>query len=938
MIFARRPPSPVAFPRIILSLGILVSLLPPGLVAAAERGDPSWLLPVPEIDTDPAVPTLKAALGRGWAEDITSHADIERYLEALVQASSGRARLETYGTTYEGRALRCLILSSPENMGRLDEIRQRNLQLADPRSLPAEEAARRIASSPAILWLSYGIHGNETSSGDAALITAYHLLADRRPETRQALERLVIFIDPDQNPDGRERFLASFREARGAFPQPEHYASEHTERWPGGRFNHYLFDLNRDWFLQSQAEIRAKAALYFRWRPQICVDAHEMGHDSHYFFAPSTDPVNPHMLPRQREWNFRLGRRQGEWFDRYGFPYTTREMFDAFYPGYGSEWPNMHGAIGVLWEQAGVRGILVDRSDETRLLFSDAVRHHYVSALATIETAAGSREDLLRDFRDACARGVLLGSEGPVRDFFLLEGRRTGRAARLARILVQNGLEVRRLVEPLRATCTDIHGDVKEERVVPRGSYHIPVAQPNGNAARILLDRRVEMGKDYVERQLQRKERRLGDEIYDVTAWSLPLALDVGCLWAGESSAVPSEPWDGESPAGEVAGGPAGVAYLIPADDDGALLALASWLQAGYRVHVTEQPLRIGETDFPRGTLFLRVHENPESIHEAMARSAREHQLRVFATGTSFVTSGAHLGGPYVQWVRPPKVLLAYDRPASVSVGHTWYYFDQVIRYPTTRVACRRLPRADLERFNVLILPDGDYSGSDAPDEALVRKIREWVRAGGTLVLLEGAAAWAAEEKVKLLASAVVKKETPWTGEALESRLDAADGKREAATKPDASKPEGVAAGKPPAREAPAGSEGDADEKKPEKLSEAPDPVPGAFLRARVFDDHWVTFGCGREVDLLLSGSLILRPLKPTDGRNLVTFLPKDRIVTSGFCWPATIDLIAGTPFVLYQALGEGHVIAFSQDPNFRAMVPAMQRFFLNAVFFGPAF
>jgi hypothetical protein len=936
MISSRRPPLPVAFPWIIVAAWILVSLFPLGLLAA-ERSDPLWLLPVPELDADPGIPTLKAALGHDWAEEITSHADIERYLEALVRAAPDRARLETYGTTHEGRVLRCLIISSPGNTGRLEEIRRSNLQLADPRNLAAEEAARRMASSPAVIWLSYGIHGNETSSSDAALITAYHLLADRRPETRQALERLVILIDPEQNPDGRERFLASYREARGAFAQPEPYASEHTERWPGGRFNHYLFDLNRDWFLQSQAETRAKAALYFRWRPQICVDAHEMGPDSHYFFDPSTDPVNPHRLPRQREWNFRLGRRQGEWFDRYGFPYTTREMFDAFYPGYGSEWPNMHGAIGVLWEQAGVRGTVVDRADETRLRFSDAVRHHYVSALATIETAAGGREDLLRDFRDACARGVLLGAEGPVRDFFLLEGGRPGRAARLARILVRNGLEVRRLAEPLRTTCTDVRGDVKEERVIPRGSYHIPVAQPNGQAARILLDRSIEMGKEYVERQLQRKEKRLGDEIYDVTAWSLPLAFDVGCLWTGETSAVQSEPWAGESPAGEVAGGPAGVAYLIPGDDDGALLALASWLQAGYRVHVAERPLRIGETDFPRGTLFLRVHENPESLHEAMARSAREHQLHVFATSTSFVTSGAHLGGPYVQWVRPPKVLLACDRPASYSVGHTWYFFDQVIRYPTTRVACRHLPRADLERFNVLILPDGDYSGPGAPDEALVRKIREWVRAGGTLVLVEGAAAWATGEKVGLLASAVVKKETPWTGEALESLLDAADRKPEGGG-PGESKSEEEGSGKPAPAGAPGRSEGGAEEKKPEKLSEAPDAVPGAFLRARVFDDHWVTFGCGGEVDLLLSSGLILRPLKPTDGRNLVTFLPKDRLLTSGFCWPATIDLIAGTPFILYQALGEGHVIAFSADPSFRAMYPAMQRFFLNAVFFGPAF
>lgn len=890
---------------------------------AAERGDPSWLLPVPELDPHPAIPTLEAVVGHGWAEDITSTRDMERYLEALVEAAPDRTRLEKYGTTYEGRPLHCLIVTAPENLRRLDAIRENNQRLADPRNLSHDEADRLIADNPSILWMGYSIHGNETSPSDAALITAYHLLADRRPQTRDALRNLVILIDPIQNPDGRERFLAAYRETRGEFPQPEFYATEHRERWPGGRFNHYLFDMNRDWFLQSQIESRQRARLHLQWLPQICIDAHEMGHENYYYFDPSTEPINPLRLLGQRQWNLRLGRKQGEWFDRYGFPYSTRELFDGFYPGYGSEWPGMHGSIGVLWEQAGVRGLIVDRSDETRLHYHDAVRHHYISGLATIEAAATGREELLRDWHAARARGVRLGVEGPVRDFFLLEGTRPLRASRLARLLLRNGLEVRRLREPVRGRSIDIQSGRYGERTIPAGSYHVPVAQPDGQAARLLLDRHVDMGTDFIKRQLRRKERRLGDEIYDVTAWSLPLAFGVGCLGMEESLEVNSEPWDGETPPGKMHGGKkASVAYLIPGDDDGVILALSSWLQAGYRVHVAERALRLGETDLPRGTLFLRVPENPKSLDEEMERSARDYGLDIIATDTSFVTSGAHLGGPYVQWVRPPKVLLAYDRPTSYSVGHTWYLFDQVLRYPVTRVACRHLSSADLARFNVLVLPHGDYSGAHAPGDALVGRIREWVKAGGSLILTGGAASWATREDVGLLASAVVKKETPWTGEALESRLEA-DSSTEGAEEPPAD-------GQDP-------SDGEV-EPAPEKLSEPPDAVPGAFLRAGVFDDHWLTYGYDAEVDILLSRSLILRPLRPTDGRNLVTFVKRDHLLTSGFCWPETLDLLEGTPFLLYQKLGKGHVIAFSGDPNYRAMYPAMQRFFFNAVFFSPGF
>jgi hypothetical protein len=198
---------------------------------------------VPELDVDERIPTLKQVVGHDWAEDISSHAEIDRYLKALVAASPDAARLESYGTTYEGRSLLYLIITSPENLQRLDSIREKNLELADPRQTPPEAARRLMGELPALVWLAYSVHGNETSSSDAALITAYHLLAGRQKSTKEALERLVVFIDPLQNPDGRERFINVYRETRGSFPQSEPSSSEHTERWPGGRFNHYLFDM-----------------------------------------------------------------------------------------------------------------------------------------------------------------------------------------------------------------------------------------------------------------------------------------------------------------------------------------------------------------------------------------------------------------------------------------------------------------------------------------------------------------------------------------------------------------------------------------------------------------------------------------------------------------------------------------------------------------------
>ncbi len=859
--------------------------------------DPDWLLPLQETVADPAIPTLEQVVGYGWAREISSHAEIERYLDALAKTAPDRTKLVRYGSTYERRSLYYLAISSPANIKRLEEIRQNNLLLSDPRKVPAEQTATLLESSPAVVWLAYSIHGNECSPSDAALLTAYHLLADRRAETRRWLEQLVVIIDPLQNPDGRDRFVHSFRKNHGAFVESNPLGSEHTEPWPGGRTNHYLFDMNRDWFLHSQRETQAKVKAYLDWQPQIYVDAHEMSRGSTYYFTPPSDPINPFLLAKQHEWLFRIGRHQAKRFDDYGFRYTTREMFDAFYPGYGSEWPTLRGGLGILWEQAGVRGLVIDRDDETKLHYHDSVRHHYVSGLATVEVAAENRESLLRDFLEAQRRAVQLGEEGPVRHYFLLEENRPQRAARLAEVLAANRIEVRRTGAPISISAHDIRDGLAEDRVIPAGSYHVPLAQPGGRLARVLLDRDVKMDEEFVERQLRRNELFMPDEIYDVTAWSLPLAFGVTCLASEQSIEVPSQPYEAQPPSPDFPDQRPKVAYLVPGTD-GATQALCVWLRSGMRVHVTDRPMKLDGKAFARGTLVLFVHENPEKLHKTVQEAAGRFGVDVYAADTGFVDEGAHLGGPHVKWVGPPKILMPVGRPTSYSVGHTWYLFDQRLGYPTTRVVARDLGRIDLDDFNVLVLPHGSYSDRDDFDESLARRVRQWVGQGGTLLLIRGAARWAMGENIDLLPTARLQKPV----EAVET----------IGTK----------------------QQQDAEEK-PTMVS--PDAAPGVFLRASVFTEHWVTYGYDDDLDVFYTGSLILKPLLPTAGRNLVTFADREKLLTSGFCWPKTLELLSETPYVTYQSLGDGHVIAFTDDPNYRAMYPAVQRLFINAVLFGPA-
>jgi hypothetical protein len=866
-------------------LGLVLAVWSSRWVEATES------LPLQELDADPAIPTIQEVLGYDWGQNITSHAQMERYLSALSAAAPKRCRVMRYGASHEGRGLYYAVIAKPEMIEQIQQIRQRNLQLSEPEQTPITTAHEIAGKAPAIIWLAASVHGNELSGTEAMLLTAYHLLADRREETTKLLDRLVVIIDPLQNPDGRERFVNVHREMRGVFVDPHHLATEHTERWPGGRSNHYLFDMNRDWFLQSQVETRHKVRAYLQWQPQIYVDAHEMGRNSTYYFVPPTDPVNPFLAPRQKQWLYDLGRNHAKWYDDFGFAYTTREIFDAFYAGYGSEWPTLQGGLGILWEQAGTRGLVVERDDETKLLYRNAVLHHYVSCLATLDLAARRRQDLLLDFYDTRSQAIRLGREGPVKSFFLLPGINPSRTRRLATVLHRNGIRLHRVSEPQEVHGTDIRSGQKGDRRIPAGSYHIPVAQPTANLIRSLLDRSVEMDEEYIKRQLQRQADYLPDQIYDVTAWSLPLAFDVTCI-ATDEPVEPNGPvWDGKAGAMAKPLAEAKVAYLIR-PTDAALEALCLWLRQGLRVHVMDEGFTLAGERFPRGTLLLKKQGNPAKLHDMIRRVAARLQVTVVPANTGFVAEGAHFGGPHARWVRRPRICLLMDAPASYSVGHTWYLLDQVWKYPATRVGFSYLSRLDLNEFNVLIMPHGSYRGARAPSERTVAKLKQWVRDGGTLILVKGAAHWAAGEEVGLLDTRRVMK------------ADAKDADKQASSDDAPSQP--------------------------------PESVPGAFLRAELFTKHWLTFGCPEKLDVMFNGNLLFEPLKPTEGRSLVAFVGVDQLLTSGFCWPETLELAGGKTYMSHQPSGNGHIVAFADDPNYRAMYPSLQRLFVNAWLFGP--
>lgn len=879
----------------------------------------------PGATYDPTIPTLKQVVGHDWGEEITTPQQVDLYLHALAEATP-RIQLVPYATSWEGRPLSYLIVASEENIARLAEIKGGLQRLADPRAISEADAEGIIQSLPAVTWLAYGIHGDEISSTDAALLTAYHLVAAQNDElTQLILRESVVVIDPMQNPDGRARFISYFRQTRGAEPDEDPEAAEHNEPWPTGRMNHYLFDMNRDWFALTQPESRGRVRAFLEWFPIVVVDLHEMGFNSTYYFAPPAPPLNPNLAPNQLEWQEQYGRNNARWFDRFRFDYFTREVFDSFYPGYGEGWPMFHGAIGMTYEQASVAGLTIKRDDETVMLYRDSVQHHFIASLSTAETTARNREALLRYFYDYRRSAIEEGRREAIKEYLIAPGRDPNRATKLAALLWEQGVEVKQaqqaFTNPRVRNYDDSTWQAKE---FPAGTYVVSLAQPAKRLVKTLLEKHTPMEESFVREQIRRRAKRLRDEIYDVTGWSLPLLYDVDFYEAetaspGQFTTLEAAP----RPGGGVHGDPAHLAYLIPWGTNSAARALVDLLRQQVRVFATDKALTLNGVEFPAGSLIVQVKNNPDDLSDRLAQVSARHGVDVYPTDTGWVEEGINLGSGHVNYLKPPRIALAWNEPTHpYSAGWTRYLLEQMYNLPVTIIHTRQLPRTDLSHYSVLILPNELGFSSETYSEALgergAKRLKEWVEEGGTLVTLAGATRWLTEEKVGLLAT----------------QRELRSGKPERGPEKE-EKP----AGKPEEKKAEAAppTEPYELERAIQPEEELPDPTPGALMRIQLDTEHWLAFGYDGDTNVVVDSRNIFTPLKLDQGRNVGLYLPSDKLLLSGFTWEESRQQLGNKAYLMHQPRGRGHVVAFAEDPNYRAFCDGLNLLFLNAVFFGPS-
>ena len=860
----------------------------------------------PNTTYDQAIPTLEAVVGHKPGDAITTPDQVGRYIEALAKAAPDRTRLVQYATTWEGRPLQYLIVGSRERIARLDEVRRGMQSLASGTG----EAEKLISELPVVVWLLHGVHGNEISSSDAALAEAYHLLAARgNADVDLAMREALVIIDPMQNPDGRQRFVTSNLLGRAAEPDTEPTSAEHDEPWPGGRSNHYLFDMNRDYFALSQPETQGRARVMLEWYPQVVVDLHEMGGNSTYYFAPPANPLNPMITPAQQKWFDVFGRANAAQFDQRGFGYFIREVYDSFYPGYGESWPIFHGAIGMTYEQASARGLAFRREDGTTLTYKDGVTHHFTAAITTVVTAARNRDRLLRDFYEYRRSAIAMGQQGP-REYLIPPGQDAARAARLARLLAAQGIEVRRADESFQWGG----------RSLPAGTFIVPLAQPAGRLVRNLLDHDVKMDDAFLKEQERRRRERLPDQIYDVTAWSLPLVFDLEVLTTDRPVTVRSTPIDPKGQpksATAAAGSGATIGYLLPWGS-GAAGAAAEALRAGIRVQSADQGFTHGGRRYEAGTAFVRIAGNAQGAAARMQEIAQTHQAELVPISETWTDQGISLGSANVATLKAPRVLLAWDTPtSSLSAGWARYVLERRFGQRVTAMRTSTLQNFNMQDYDVLVLPSGTYSFN----EDALRRLRDWIRNGGTLITLAEASRWAARDRNGLLSTDTLLRdgsperdtEAPAQGQAQSGGSSSGGG-----GKPDPAKPFDYDKAIEPERE------------RPENLA-------GAVLRVRLDRNHWLTAGLDDQVQAIVEGARVFAPLKLDAGRNVGVYESADRLVASGLVWKEAQPLLAQRSFLMHQPMGRGHIIAFAEDPNYRAFAEATQLLFINAVLLSPA-
>ena len=905
----------------------------------------------------------------------TTYAQMENVVGQIAKAAPDRVRIFDIGETNEHRAQHLVAISSPENIARLDEIKNNLAKLTDSRQTNPNQAAQIIQNTPLAVWLAYTIHGNESSSFETMMQVVYELAASDNPQIQDVLRNSVALIITGENPDGHERFATWYNSV--AVGDANTAALEHREPWSVyGRLSHYRFDLNRDNVATTQRESQNLVKAFLDWNPQISADLH--GQPSQYFFPPAALPINPNLpQPQTNKWLDAFGRANAAQFDSRLWDYYVRDVFDLFYPGYWDSFPSLNGATGMTYETdgGGFKGLRWTRDDGTIATFRNSIAKHFVTSITTLQTASANRQARLQDFYDFRRAAIDDARTEKMKRIIISPDKDAVKAAELIEILRRDRIEVRVANQNFRSSSAHSYDSKTAPATAQnfnQNVYVIDLAQPQKRLIKALLEQDTPQDRAFVDVQMakfRRNELRGKNQpreeygFYDITAWNLPLAFGLDAFWTEDvapiaNSTLVTDDYLQNIRAGRINGNRAAYAYVFPYDTDTAPILAYRLMKENFRVNVAAKTLNAAGRDWPAGTFVVRLSRNNENVHDAIARLAKETGVVVTPVATGFQDAGdTGIGGESIAALKLPKIAIAADEGVDqTSYGSIWWTLD---RYGVefTPFSFNNLRSVNLTDYNVVIIPDG----SPSRYVAVLNGLKDWVNNGGTIVCVKGAAVAAALKDVGLTSARLVGSDN----DDLRDVKPAEESKRETAeanpspspdtkqnapragnkktnpttTAPDASPnaiPQVLASDKAdyvapilPAIASPSANAG-----------KVPEPVPGAIMRGTIDRTTYLTYGLQNQQTLpvLLSSGYFFRPSK--EGTNAVVFkqIPNQPLTISGFVWEGNTErLLQNTAYIIDEPTARGHVILFAEEPFFRGIFRSVSRVFFNSMILTPS-
>jgi hypothetical protein len=814
---------------------------------------------------DPKIPSPEKYLGYPIGTLHTRHDAIVGYMRELARLSD-RAKLDTIGETYEHRQLVVLTITSPDNHRNLESIRKEHLKLTDP-----NQSIDDYSNMKSVVLLGYNVHGNEPSSSEAAMLTAYYYVAGQSAEVRAAIKDAVLIVDPSFNPDGRDRHTTWANSYLGDPMVSDPIDVEHNEAWPRGRTNHYWYDLNRDWLPLAHVESQARIDFYHKWYPNVVTDFHEMGTNSTYFFEP-TKPFgseNP-VVPRDNYdgLNNLFAGYFHEALDEIGSLYFTKEQYDNSYPGYGSTYPDIHGALGLVFEQASSRGHVQD-SPTGKVAFAFTIKNHVTSSLATVRASVGEREVLLKHMEKYFDSALDEGSKNPVRGWVFGDPADDGRNQAFIDLLLRHKIKTVALND-------DIELDGKNYKAGK--AFYVPNAQKQYRMVRTMFEKVIDFHDSI---------------FYDASSWTAALTYNMPYAeWKGKQDLSGKELARTDLKGTYARVPKTNYAYLIEWNEYYAPKALNYLLEKGVYVNYGSKPFSIetneGLKEYGYGTLMIPVSRqemDADLVHAYVEEATEIAGIRAQSVKTGFSTSGVDLGSGSFTTVRKPKaIMLIGGNTNSAEAGEVWHLFDSKVGMPITKVDMDNAGRINWSDYNTLILVSGSYNSLG---ESTLDRIKLWVREGGTLITIKGATSWAIGAK--------------WVNEKYAARSD---------------------------QETP-----DRMDYVTSRDFFGARSVGGSMYMTDIDITHPIGFGyTSRELPVYRNHSTLIQPSSsPINTVVKYTVNP----LLSGYVNKANLKDIGGTASLITSRIGRGNVVMFVDNPNFRGMWYGTNRLLFNAVFFG---